>query len=662
VTLNVIGTADKITVSADALTIASTYVGQTSITTLGTIATGTWEGTTVAVNQGGTGLASYTAGDVIYASGATTLAKLAKGSDTEVLTLASGVPTWAAPTVGDITGVTAGTGLSGGGTSGTVTLNVEASQTQITSVGALGAGSISSGFGAIDVGSSSIDGGTITGTFSGNITGNVTGNCSGSAGSATGNAATATALATARAINGTDFDGTAAITVTAAAGTVTGATLNSGVTASSLTSLGTIDSFSATGALTTIYQAVNSGNPEFKFGSSAAECLRIQTVYDGSAQTLNYVAFDTAAASATADKGEIRFTVDGDASGTSTVKFQDGGVDIAGALDVTGSTTLTGALTADAGITMTGTTPTLTIGDAGTEDTAIVFDGAAQDYYIGLDDTDDVFKIGRGSAVGTTYSIIINPSGQIAFNNDNHTSDYSFSGSDDAITMNIGSPMAATNDWNGLAFGNITNPKAAVFFKRTATYNRGNVVICLNSEANTNNVSLADEDDVVAIFAYDKNTSLLGDCAVTGELTAGTKTFRIDHPLADKKDTHQLVHSCIEGPKADLIYRGTVDLSGGSAQVDLDEAVGMSEGTFEVLCRDVQCWIQNDSGWSGVRGSVSGNLLTIECKDSVSDDTVSWMVVAERCDPHIMEAKSTDEDGRVIVEPEKESPLEPDGD
>ena len=48
VTLNVIGTTDKITVSADAVTIASTYVGQTSITTLGTIATGTWNGTAVA--------------------------------------------------------------------------------------------------------------------------------------------------------------------------------------------------------------------------------------------------------------------------------------------------------------------------------------------------------------------------------------------------------------------------------------------------------------------------------------------------------------------------------------------------------------------------------------------------------------------------------------
>jgi len=58
-------------------------------------------------------------------------------------------------------------------------------------------------------------------------------------------------------------------------------------------------------------------------------------------------------------------------------------------------------------ITMTGTTPVLTIGDAGAEDTAIVFDGNAQDFYIGLDDSADDLVIGLGAAVGTTPAISI---------------------------------------------------------------------------------------------------------------------------------------------------------------------------------------------------------------------------------------------------------------
>ena len=52
-------------------------------------------------------------------------------------------------------------------------------------------------------------------------------------------------------------------------------------------------------------------------------------------------------------------------------------------------------------ITMTGTTPTLTIGDAGAEDAAIVFDGNAKDFYVALDDSADKLLIGEGSTVGT---------------------------------------------------------------------------------------------------------------------------------------------------------------------------------------------------------------------------------------------------------------------
>lgn len=54
-TIDVVGTANRITANADSIDIASTYVGQTSITTLGTITTGTWTGTSIAIANGGTG-------------------------------------------------------------------------------------------------------------------------------------------------------------------------------------------------------------------------------------------------------------------------------------------------------------------------------------------------------------------------------------------------------------------------------------------------------------------------------------------------------------------------------------------------------------------------------------------------------------------------------
>jgi hypothetical protein len=55
----------------------SPVAGSASIVTVGSIATGEWHGTTIAVDHGGTGLASYAVGDLIYASAGTTLAKLA---------------------------------------------------------------------------------------------------------------------------------------------------------------------------------------------------------------------------------------------------------------------------------------------------------------------------------------------------------------------------------------------------------------------------------------------------------------------------------------------------------------------------------------------------------------------------------------------------------
>ncbi len=60
--LNVVGTADRITASVDSIDIAATYAGQSSITTLGTISTGIWNGTAISVTYGGLGLTSAVSG------------------------------------------------------------------------------------------------------------------------------------------------------------------------------------------------------------------------------------------------------------------------------------------------------------------------------------------------------------------------------------------------------------------------------------------------------------------------------------------------------------------------------------------------------------------------------------------------------------------------
>ena len=82
-----------------------------------------------------------------------------------------------------------------------------------------------------------------------------------------------------------------------------------------------------------------------------------------------------------------------------------GNVTMGGTLAVTGNVI--------SPITLGGTTPTLTIGDAGAEDAKIVFDGNAQDYHIGLDDSADSLIIGKGSALGTTTSMAFDANGII---------------------------------------------------------------------------------------------------------------------------------------------------------------------------------------------------------------------------------------------------------
>jgi len=142
-------------------------------------------------------------------------------------------------------------------------------------------------------------------------------------------------------------------------------------------------------------------------------------------------------------------------------------------------------------------------------------------------------------------------------------------------------------------------------------------------------------------------------CNSDGSVSKNSGSFKIDHPLESKKDTHYLVHSFVEAPQADNIYRGVVQLENGTATINLDTVAGMTEGTFVALNTNTSCFTSNETDWDSVKGSISGNILTINCQNTSSTANVSWLVIGERHDQHMLDNDWTDDNGKVIVEPSK---------
>jgi len=101
------GTSNRITITnGDGVSgnptfdIAATYVGQTSITTLGTIATGTWNGTAIGPTFGGTGQTTVAVGDILLGTGVNTWGKLAIGSSGTVLKSNGTTASWGSAIAG----------------------------------------------------------------------------------------------------------------------------------------------------------------------------------------------------------------------------------------------------------------------------------------------------------------------------------------------------------------------------------------------------------------------------------------------------------------------------------------------------------------------------------------------------------------------------------
>ena len=141
------------------------------------------------------------------------------------------------------------------------------------------------------------------------------------------------------------------------------------------------------------------------------------------------------------------------------------------------------------------------------------------------------------------------------------------------------------------------------------------------------------------------------DCWVHGTLSKGSGSFDIEHPVVEGK---RLRHSFIEGPQADLIYRGTAELGAAPTVINMDTEFDMTPGTWEAL--NCTPWSIVSASGKVVEWGFEGSTLTITGDEGT---TCMWMVIGERHDPHMKNSSCgmADDHGHVIVEYDEPEPL-----
>ena len=245
------------------------------------------------------------------------------------------------------------------------------------------------------------------------------------------------------------------------------------------------------------------------------------------------------------------------------------------------------------GLTMVGTTPTLTIGDAGAEDTKIVFDGNAQDYYVGLDDSDDELKIGLGSAVGTTPAISINASQNLELGGTMNllgfkgpTTDFTNSMliSQDAGTGTLSSAVSNTgfgyNVFNVLTSGtnNVGMGQEALKSLTSGTHN-----IAIGSDAMALN-TIGFQNIAMGSFAMDANVAGNRNTAV-GYAALSAMTFASDTDTENTAVGAGALQTVVTGKNQTAVGRDCLQLSTGSGNTGMGKHTGniVSTGSNNTL-------------------------------------------------------------------------------
>jgi hypothetical protein len=148
-------------------------------------------------------------------------------------------------------------------------------------------------------------------------------------------------------------------------------------------------------------------------------------------------------------------------------------------------------------------------------------------------------------------------------------------------------------------------------------------------------------------FIVKGKSQIIGSLNIAGGFSANNKQFKIEHPLNENK---WLYHTSTESPRADLIYRGELQLENGKGSMSIDSTSNMTIGTFDVLTKNPQLFLQNNETFDRVKGYVESGSVYVNCENSDSNVKIDWTVIAERNDVEMLKSPLYDRNGNYKTE------------